>query len=392
MARHSSQDEYTFAELLALIEEHRHGLIQLTREKLHAMNLKPRAVHFPHVTGADYTNLSPDFSQTMELDESYLDRTIRFVRRGITRGGEFASLQAKFLVASGKDFRKFGVSAEHYAALESALVEAAGEHIGVTKKLSDTINLGCSLLAYGALEDEEADRPATSAARVLEVLRPCDAIAVVRAQLDPPLPYWPGQHVEVRTPHTPQRWRVLSPAIPFNEDGLVEFHVRAVGNFSHAIVEDTQPGEQWVLANPYGDLQVSGEKPVVMVAGSTGLAPVRAILLDLIQSEEHPPMVQLFYGAQNPEELYEWEGLLGFEDAFDWLDVYLVVQENQPAPEDFEAYTVRGLVGDVAAERGAWRAAEVLITGGPDMKRHTVQAFLRAGAQREQLRFDAPHN
>ena len=103
-------------------------------------------------------------------------------------------------------------------------------------------------------------------------------------------------------------------------------------------------------------------------------------------------MVQLFYGAQNPEELYEWEGLLGFEDAFDWLDVYLVVQENQPAPEDFEAYTVSGLVGDVAAERGAWRAAEVLITGGPDMKRHTVQAFLRAGAQREQLRFDAPHN
>ena len=101
MARHSSQDEYTFAELLALIEEHRHGLIQLTREKLHAMNLKPRAVHFPHVTGADYTNLSPDFSQTMELDESYLDRTIRFVLRGITRGGEFASLQAKFLVATG---------------------------------------------------------------------------------------------------------------------------------------------------------------------------------------------------------------------------------------------------------------------------------------------------
>lgn len=392
MARHSSQDEYTFAELLALIEKHRHGLIQLTREKLHAMNLQPRAVHFPHVTGADYTNPSPDFSQTMELDESYLDRTVRFVLRGITRGGEFASPQAKFLVASGKDFRKFGVSAEHYAALESALVEAAGEHIGVTKKLSDTINLGCSLLAYGALEDEEADRPATSAARVLEVLRPCDAIAVVRAQLDPPLPYWPGQHVEVRTPHTPQRWRTLSPAIPFNEDGLVEFHVRAVGKFSHAIVEDAQPGEQWVLANPYGDLQISGEKPVVMVAGSTGLAPVRAILLDLIQSEERPPMVQLFYGAQNPEELYEWKGLLGFEDAFDWLDVYLVVQEDQPAPEDFEAYTVRGLVGDVAAERGAWRAAEVLITGGPDMKRHTVQAFLRAGAQREQLRFDAPNN
>ncbi len=102
-------------------------------------------------------------------------------------------------------------------------------------------------------------------------------------------------------------------------------------------------------------------------------------------------MVQLFFGAQNPDELYEWKGLVGFEDAFDWLDLYLVVQEDAPAPEDFEAYTARGLVGDVAAERGSWRDAEVLITGGPEMKRHTVEAFLRAGADREQLRFDVPN-
>lgn len=392
VARHSSQDEYTFAELLALIEEHRHDLTQLTRAKLNSMDLRPRPVHFPHVAGTEYTNPSPDFSQTLDLDEVYLDRTIRFVLRGITHGGEFASAQGEFLVATGKDFRKFGMGSEHYAALESTLVEAIGEHIGVTKKLSDTINLGCSLLAYGAIEDEEAELPATSAAKVLEVLHPCDAVAVVRTQVDPPLPYWSGQHVEVRTPHTPELWRALSPAIPFNEDGLVEFHVRAVGPFSRAIVEGTQVGEQWVLANPYGDLQISGEKPVVMVAGSTGLAPVRAILLDLVQSEERPPKVQLFFGAQNPDELYEWKSLVAFEEAFDWLDVYLVVQNDEPAAEEFDAFTARGLVGEVAAEQGAWRDAEVLITGNPDMKQHTVEAFLRAGANREQLRFDVPHS
>nr|WP_274706509.1 FAD-binding oxidoreductase [Corynebacterium macclintockiae] len=378
--------------MLALIEEHRHDLVELTRTKLHDMHLTPTVVHFPHPADAEYSNPSPSFSETMELDEAYLDRTIRFILRGITHGGEFAPAQGEFLVATGKDFRKFGVAAEHYAALESALVEAVGEHIGVTKKLSDTINLGCSLLAYGAIEDEEAAVPATSAAQVLEVLHPCDAIAVIRVQMDPPLPYWSGQHVEVRTPHTPQMWRALSPAIPYNEDGLVEFHVRAIGPFSRGIVENTQVGEQWVVANPYGELQISGNKPVVMVAGSTGLAPVRAILLELVQSGERPPMVQLFFGAQNPEELYEWKGLLGFEDAFDWLDLYLVVEDNAPTPEGFDAYTARGLVGDVAAERGAWRDAEVLITGGPQMKQHTVEAFLRAGADRDQLRFDVPHS
>ncbi|MGJ4125831.1 FAD-binding oxidoreductase [Corynebacterium macclintockiae] len=392
MARHSSSEEYTFAELLALIEEHRHDLVELTRTKLHDMHLTPTVVHFPHPADAEYSNPSPSFSETMELDEAYLDRTIRFILRGITHGGEFAPAQGEFLVATGKDFRKFGVAAEHYAALESALVEAVGEHIGVTKKLSDTINLGCSLLAYGAIEDEEAAVPATSAAQVLEVLHPCDAIAVIRVQMDPPLPYWSGQHVEVRTPHTPQMWRALSPAIPYNEDGLVEFHVRAIGPFSRGIVENTQVGEQWVVANPYGELQISGNKPVVMVAGSTGLAPVRAILLELVQSGERPPMVQLFFGAQNPEELYEWKGLVGFEEAFDWLDLYLVVEDNAPTPEGFDVYTARGLVGDVAAERGAWRDAEVLITGGPQMKQHTVEAFLRAGANRDQLRFDVPHS
>ena len=77
MARHSSSDEYSFAEFLALIEEHRHDLVQLTRAKLHAMDPKPMTVHFPHVAGAEYANPTPDFAQTMELDAvSYTHLTL----------------------------------------------------------------------------------------------------------------------------------------------------------------------------------------------------------------------------------------------------------------------------------------------------------------------------
>ena len=45
MARHSSSEEYTFAELLALIEEHRHDLVELTRIKLHDMHLTLSLIH-----------------------------------------------------------------------------------------------------------------------------------------------------------------------------------------------------------------------------------------------------------------------------------------------------------------------------------------------------------
>ena len=130
---------------------------------------------------------------------------------------------------------------------------------------------------------------------------------MVRLQLDQPLYYHPGQYVTVQVPQWPRRWRYLSPAIPADRGGAIEFHVRSVtgGMVSTAIVGETKPGDRWRLSNPHGGMHVDRDGgDVLMVAGSTGLAPLRTLIMDLTRWGVNP-RVHLFFGARYPCELYD---------------------------------------------------------------------------------------
>ena len=109
-------------------------------------------------------------------------------------------------------------------------------------------------------------------------------VSVIRLQLDRPLFYHPGQYVTVQVPQWPRRWRYLSPAIPADRGGGIEFHIRSVtgGMVSTAIVGETKPGDRWRLSNPHGGMHIDSDGgDVLMVAGSTGLAPLRTLIMDL---------------------------------------------------------------------------------------------------------------
>ena len=91
-----------------------------------------------------------------------------------------------------------------------------------------------------------------------------------------------GQSVAVETPARPRLWRWYSPAC-LPGDGVLEFHVRRVdgGQVSPALAS-LQPGDELRVGPPGGvmTLDPSG-RPVLMAAWSTGLAPLKAILLQL---------------------------------------------------------------------------------------------------------------
>ena len=74
---------------------------------------------------------------------------------------------------------------------------------------------------------------------------------------------------------------------------------------SPTIVGETRPGDRWRLSNPHGGMQVDRDAgDVLMVAGSTGLAPLRALIMDLTRWGVNP-RVHLFFGARYPCELYD---------------------------------------------------------------------------------------
>lgn len=308
-----------------------------------------------------------------------------------------------FLAQLGRDHRKYGVLPEHYETLGQALYATLRDALGdtwtgaVDAAARQSLNLITGVMS-GAAEAESG--PAWWDGTVVEHLRVSRDLAVVRLQLDSPMPYHAGQYVNVAVPQCPRRWRYLTPAIPSDDSGAIEFHVRAVsgGLVSNAVVNETQTGDRWRLSSPHGDLQVDRDGgDVLMVAGSTGLAPLRSIVMDLTRWAENP-RVQLFFGGRYPCELYDLRTLWQIAASNPWLAVTPVSErDSDPAwAADYPDVTpprglhVRqtGTLMDVVTRYGNWGDRQILISGGPDMVRATKAALIAKGAPPERIAHD----
>jgi NAD(P)H-flavin reductase/hemoglobin-like flavoprotein len=308
-----------------------------------------------------------------------------------------------FLAQLGRDHRKYGVQPEHYEGLGQALYATLRDALAdswddaVDAAALQSLNLITGVMS-GAAEAEQG--PAWWDGTVVERLRVSRDLAVVRLQLDNPMPYHAGQYVNVAVPQCPRRWRYLTPAIPPDETGAVEFHVRSVsgGLVSNAIVNETQSGDRWRLSSPHGGLHVDRDgADVLMVAGSTGLAPLRSLIMDLTRWAENP-RVHLFFGARYPCELYDLQTLWQIAANNPWLAVTPVSEfsgDPEWAGEYPDVTPPRGLhvrqtgkLMDVVTRFGNWGDRQILISGGPEMVRTTKDALITKGAPPERIQHD----
>src|SRR6185437_1525383 len=102
--------------------------------------------------------------------------------------------------------------------------------------------------------------------------------------------------LSVETPQRPRLWRYLSPANAPRDDGMIDFHVRAVdgGWVSRALVAHSRVGDTWRIGPPMGRMHVdpASGREILMVAGGTGMAPIKSLVEDLIKRED-PPRTQV---------------------------------------------------------------------------------------------------
>ncbi len=321
--------------------------------------------------------------------------------------GEFVAQRAQapvaFLAQLGRDHRKYGVTQQHYDSMRRAWYATMRSHLNdswtaaVDDAATQAINLITGIMS-GAADAE--DSPPWWDGTVLEHHRVSRDLAVIRLHLDRPMPYHPGQFVNVQIPQWPRRWRYLSPAMPADPEGFIEFHVRSVagGMVSNSLVAETQPGDRWRLSNPHGGLQVDRDAgDVLMVAGSTGLAPLRAIIMDLCRFGQNP-RVHLFFGARYPCELYDLRTLWEIAASNPWLSVSPVSDYagDPPWAADYpDVQPPRGLhvrqtgrLPQVVTQYGGWGDRQILICGGPAMVRATREALIAKGAPPERIQHD----
>ena len=308
-----------------------------------------------------------------------------------------------FLAQLGRDHRKYGVTQRHYDSMREALATTLRSHLieqwdnRLADAARDAVDLMIGVMR-GAADAEKG--PPFRDGTVLEHIRATRDVSVIRLQLDRPLFYHPGQYVTVQVPQWPRRWRYLSPSIPADRGGTIEFHVRSVagGMVSPAIVDDTKPGDRWRLSNPHGAMQIDRDGgDVLMVAGGTGLAPLRALIMDMTRFGVNP-RVHLFYGARYPSELYDLPTLWQLASTNPWLSVTPVSEystnppwaSDYPDPEPPRGLHVRqsGTLPDVVTRYGSWSDRQLLVCGSPQMVEATKAALIAKGAQAERIQHD----
>ncbi|WP_433230783.1 globin domain-containing protein [Actinomadura formosensis] len=305
-----------------------------------------------------------------------------------------------FLRQLGRDHRRFGIVAEHYPHVGASLLATLRHFTGDdwTDDVESDWNAAYSLVAKVMLEaaDEDAlSRPAWWNGQVVAVERRRFDIAVLRVQPDRPLPYLPGQSVALEVPSRLRHWRYYSMANAPRPDHTVDFHVRLVdgGPVSPVLVRGTEAGDRVRMGAPIGTLTLDEESPrdVLLVAGSTGLAPLKAIL-EQISHRPVPPRVHLFFGAQTRDGLYDLEHLTKLACEFRWLTVVSAVSD-EPGGHGLSAVLRPGDVeygnlSDVVAGHGPWDGHDAYVCGPSAMVGHTVEQLTRLGIARDRIRLE----
>ncbi|MDL9938914.1 FAD-binding oxidoreductase [Gordonia sp. ABSL1-1] len=339
------------------------------------------------------------FPATMSGQRDAFYRVIDHVLEVIPSEHGHAEL-IEFLAQLGRDHRKFGVLPEHYRAMYIALMgEFSALMAGFWDADTEQTVSQAMMLVTGVMRGaaETAPHPALWTAKVAEKYRISRDLAVVRLTTDAPLRFKPGQYLEVQVPQWPKAWRHLSPAIPPNPDGELEFHVRAVqgGTVSTAIVSDTRVGDVWFFAQGHGTLHVDPDRDVLMVAGGTGLAPLRALIIEMSKRSDSP-RTHIFYGMRHPGELYDLAVLRRIAGTNPWLRVTAVSEETSDpwwinavaTPRDLGIEHRIGTLADVVADAGDWSEHQVLIAGSHAMIEATTRRLVVAGVRKSRIQHD----
>jgi CDP-4-dehydro-6-deoxyglucose reductase len=118
------------------------------------------------------------------------------------------------------------------------------------------------------------------------------------------LQFLAGQYIDILLKDGTRR--SLSMANPPHDDGLLELHLRNYGGpFSTHVFTRMKAKDILRFEGPLGSfyLREDGSKPVVLVAGGTGFAPIKAIIEHAIHNKLKRPII-LYRGARRPVDLY----------------------------------------------------------------------------------------
>ncbi|WP_197651703.1 2Fe-2S iron-sulfur cluster binding domain-containing protein [Carbonactinospora thermoautotrophica] len=201
-------------------------------------------------------------------------------------------------------------------------------------------------------------------------------------RLDAPATYRPGQYAILQL--GPGLRRCYSMAnLPGST--LVEFIAkRYPGRPGSEGLFASTPGQRLALELPYGDMWLRpGTRPVVLIAGGTGISPILALARQLAATGD-ARAVHLFYGANTRAELVCWEELTALAAAMPDATLHGALLRPGPGWTHTTGFVTEALEPHL----GRLVDSDFYLAGPPPMA-DAVLALLRAhGVQLDRIHFD----
>ena len=187
----------------------------------------------------------------------------------------------------------------------------------------------------------------------------------------------PGQFFEVSLP----KYGEAPISVSGIGENTVDLTIRKVGKVTNEIFEK-YVGDKLFLRGPYGngfDLENYKGHEVVVVAGGTGLSPVRGIVQHFGNHPEDAKGFTLIAGFKSPEDILFKDDLKAWEN-----NMNMIVSVDN-APEGYEGPTglVTKYIPDL--EIKDLSDVQVVVVGPPIMMKFTVQEFLKRGIKEENI-------
>ncbi len=183
--------------------------------------------------------------------------------------------------------------------------------------------------------------PSLRRAKVNAFSRASRSVWEIRYRLQFPLPFLPGQYVEVIFPGmaSPRRFSMANP--PSGKEQVL--HVRDLpgGAMSTYLNERAKPEDAFTVRGPFGVFYLrSTARPKLFVAGGTGLAPIVS-MLSSIDPATTPPLA-LIAGFADAEDAYALETLRVLAETLP-LEVVLAADKASAAWEGFVGNPIAAL-------------------------------------------------
>jgi CDP-4-dehydro-6-deoxyglucose reductase len=195
-----------------------------------------------------------------------------------------------------------------------------------------------------------------------------------------------GQYIDIMLPGS--RRRSFSLANPPQDSSRLVLHIRRVrgGEFTQQLFESMKEKTLLRIEGPLGQFafREGSARPALLVGGGTGYAPLRAMLLSLLQRGDTRPL-ELYWGAASPVDLY------AEPEIRKWLGEYPNLRFTPVLSVPPEGWSGRSGVVHKAVLVDHSRLADydVYAAGPPAMIEAIRHEFVAAGLPRDQLFFDS---